>query len=138
MRMIVAVLAVWGAMAAAPARAQAAAEVSAVCMDARGHPHPAAQTFPERETPTEFSGEIFRCLAGTQLRYDVDHAVHDCAPGEALWLGGGALSCRPAQQYAREHDRELLRRFGAGSKWVRLVGAAAASRRNRLRYPYSY
>jgi hypothetical protein len=136
MRVLVAAMLVCGAMAAAPAHAQTAAEVSAVCMDVRGVPHPAAQTFAERETPADFSGELYRCLAGTRLRYDVDHAVHDCAAGPALWFGGGALSCRAAQEQTREHDRDLLRRFRAGSKRVVLAVEAAPERRETPRFRY--
>jgi hypothetical protein len=136
MRVIAAAVAMCGALAAAPAYAQDAVEVSAVCLDARGMPHPAAQTFGERETPADFEGELFRCLAGTRLRYDVDRAVLNCAAGEALWLGQGALSCRAAQQQTREYDRDLLRQFGAGSKLVRVVAEGAPERRSRPQYPY--
>lgn len=124
-RLILAAIMMCGVMTA-PAQAQDAVEVSATCMDARGAPHPAAQTFAEREPPAAFEGELFRCLAGTHLRYDVDRRVSDCAPGEALWLGGGALSCRAAAEHAREHDRGLLRQFGAGVKQVRLAAPAPA------------
>lgn len=136
MRLIVVAMLMCCAMAAAPAHAQTAAEVSAVCMDARGVPHPAAQTFAGRETPADYSGELYRCLAGTRLRYDVDHAVHECAAGEALWFGGGALWCGAAQEQTREHDRELLRQFGAGSKRVVLAGEAAPERRGPPRFRY--
>lgn len=128
-----------GCAAAPPAHAQEAVEVSAMCMDARGAPHPAAQTFNEREPPAEFEGELFRCLAGTFLRYDVAHAVRACAPGEALWLGDGALSCRAAVEQSREYDRELLRQFGPGVKLVRLAAASASApqpQRPRSRWRY--
>jgi hypothetical protein len=125
---------VWGGAAIAGAHAQEGAhagahaqepvEVSAICIDVRGAPHPAAQTFMERDAPADFEGELFRCLAGTRLRYDADHAVRDCAPGEALWFGAGALSCRTASEQPREHDRDLLRRFGPGVKLVRLAQEA--------------
>jgi hypothetical protein len=138
MRVIAAAMLMGGAMTATPAHAQDAVEVSAMCMDARGAPHPAAQTFSEREPPNEFEGELFRCLAGTYLRYDVDHAVRDCAPGEALWFGVGTLSCRAAAEHPREYDRELLRQFGPGVKLLRLAAAAAPAPRarpERPRYP---
>lgn len=137
MRLIIAALAALGAFAAAPAFAQeGAVEVRATCVDARGVPHPAAQTFGEREAPAQFEGELFRCLAGTHLRYDVDHAVHDCSAGEALWFGEGALSCRAAVEQTREYDRELLRQFRAGPKLVRLAAQAEPEQRGPPRYTY--
>jgi hypothetical protein len=140
MRMMIAAMLMTGVFALTPASAQdAGVEVRATCVDARGVPHPAAQTFGERETPVEFEGELFRCLPGTQLRYDVDHAVNDCAAGEALWFGAGALSCRAAAEHPREHDRELLRRFRAGVKVVRLAQEAPpaqAQPQTQTRYPY--
>jgi hypothetical protein len=136
MRVIAAAVAMGGALVAAPAHAQDAVEVSAVCLDARGMPHPAVQTFGERVTPADFEGELFRCLAGTRLRYDVDRAVRDCTAGEALWFGDGAVSCRAARESTREQDRDLLRRFGAGSKLVRLAATPAPERRGPPRNPY--
>jgi len=136
LRMMLAALLVGGPMMIAPADAQSAAvEVSAVCLDARGLPHPAAQTFGARETPAEFAGELFRCLAGTRLRYDVDHAVQECAAGEALWFDAGALSCRAAAAQTRDYDRDLLRQFGAGSKLVSLA-APPPEPRGPARYQY--
>jgi len=134
-RIVVAALLMLGVMAA-PAFAQDAVEVRATCVDARGAPHPAAQTFGEREAPADFEGELFRCLPGTALHYDVDHAVRECAAGEALWFGAGALSCRAAQVHPLEHDRDLLRQFQAGVKLVQLAQAEAPPAEQRARYPY--
>jgi hypothetical protein len=135
MRWVAAAVFVCGVMAAAPACAQEA-EVSAVCVDARGVPHPAAQTFGGVETPAAFEGELFRCLAGTRLRYEVDRAVQDCGVGEALWFGAGALSCRAAVAQTREYDRDLLRQYGAGAKRLQLAAAPTPERRGPSRYPY--
>jgi hypothetical protein len=136
-RVIIAAMLALGAFALAPARAQdRVAEVRATCVDAQGAPHPASQTFAEREAAADFEGELFRCLAGTRLRYDVDHAVHDCAAGEALWFGEGALSCRAAAEHPREHDRDLLRRFRAGAKLVWLAAVEAPPPPPANPYPY--
>lgn len=128
-----------GALALTPAFAhERVVEVQAACIDAQGAPHPASQTFGEREVPAEYDGELYRCLAGTHLRYDVDHTVRACAAGEALWLGHGALTCRAAVAHPREHDRELLRQYRSGVKLVRLAAEAALEpqRPTANRYPY--
>lgn len=138
MRVMLAAVAMCGAMSATPAHAQEAVEVRATCVDARGIPHPAAQTFAERETPAAFEGELFRCLAGTHLRYDADRIVRDCVAGEALWFGAGALSCRAAVAQPRAYDRDLLRQFRAGVKLVPLTSAATPQQRTgppRPTYP---
>jgi hypothetical protein len=109
-------------ISAAPAYAQdRGAVVQAVCMDARGLPHPAAQTFAARDVAADYQGELFRCLPGTAMRYVADSHSHDCAAGEALWFSAGALACRAAAEHPREHDRALLREFRAGVKLVPLA-----------------
>jgi hypothetical protein len=126
-------------ISAAPACAQdRSAVVQAVCMDARGLPHPAAQTFAARDVAADYEGELFRCLPGAAMRYVVDSYSHDCAAGEALWFGEGALSCRAATEHPREHDRDLLRQFRAGVKLVPLAPAAPPQQRTdqpRPTYP---
>lgn len=105
--------------------------IQAVCIDDRATPHPAAQTFPDREVGDDFEGELYRCVAGSRLQVTwVEYAgrvdfsggkMIACAKGEALWRGrggpeGGMLTCRP-QAPARDcNERSLLRRFGAGIK----------------------
>jgi hypothetical protein len=94
--------------------------VQAICLDAAGNPHPASQTFAGRGVAADFSGEIFRCMAGTRMRATMDGRSFDCAPGEALWYENGQIACR--QQIARRpcNERSLLRRFGPGEKLVRI------------------
>jgi hypothetical protein len=122
MRVLLFALVMAVCVGAGSARAQdAGAVVQAFCMDATNNPHPAAQTFAGRDVATDFSGEIFRCLAGTSMRYTVSGAARECAAGEALWFEGGALSCRAQVAREREDDRALLREFRAGDKVVHLA-----------------
>ncbi len=94
--------------------------VQAICLDATGNPHPASQTFAGRGVAADFSGEIFRCMAGTRMRATVDGRSVDCATGEALRYENSQIVCR--QQIARRpcNERSLLRRFGPGEKLVRI------------------
>jgi hypothetical protein len=113
------------AVLSAPAQAQARSiTVQAFCMDARGMPHPAAQTFGEDNVAVEYAGELFRCLPGTAMRYEADSYMHDCAAGEALWYEDRRLSCRVEAALDAEQERELLRQFGPGAKTVRIASGA--------------
>lgn len=105
------------------------ATVEAYCIDDRGIPHPASQTFAERAPPPEFEGEIFRCIAGTALRATVAAAEGErfedgrniaCAKGEALVYQGGQLACHPQEARRPCNERSLLRRHGPGVKVVQL------------------
>lgn len=92
--------------------------IQAICMDATNNPHPASQTFGGRDVREGYAGEIFRCIAGTRMRYTVDGRSIDCAAGEALWYENKTVTCRT--QIARRpcNERSLLRRFGPGDKMV--------------------
>lgn len=94
--------------------------IQAICIDDRGNPHPASQTFAGRDVGSTYSGEIYRCMAGTHMRVTMDGRSLDCAPGQALWYEGDKVECRT--QIARRpcNERSLLRRFGPGDKMVRL------------------
>ncbi|MGD9979329.1 MAG: hypothetical protein AB7H66_04045 [Hyphomonadaceae bacterium] len=94
--------------------------VQAICIDAQGNPHPASQTFGGRDVRQDYGGEIYRCMAGTRMRYTVDGRSYDCEPGQALWYENGRVECRT--QIARRpcNERSLLRRFGPGDKFVRI------------------
>jgi hypothetical protein len=117
-----------GPFCATPAHAQArSVNVQAICMDARGLPHPAAQTFSEAEVAADYSGELFRCLPGTAMRYEANAYRHDCAAGEALWYEERRLSCRTEAALETEQERELLRRFGPGVKTVQIASEATSA-----------
>ncbi len=94
--------------------------IRAICLDTSDNPHPASQTFGERDVRGGYRGEIYRCMAGTRMRYTVGDRSYDCAQGEALWYENGRVECRT--QIARRpcNERSLLRRFGAGDKLVRI------------------
>jgi hypothetical protein len=105
--------------------------IQAICIDDRGNPHPASQTFGEQEIDGAYDGEIFRCIAGTQMRVTIGRAqnsqisfengrVFDCARGEALVYRNGTVLCRTQEVRRQCNERSLLRRFGPGIKLVRI------------------
>lgn len=94
--------------------------IEAICLDANGNPHPASQTFGGRDVRERYRGEIFRCVAGTRMRYTMDGRSYDCQPGEALWYENGAVECRPQIARRQCNERSLLRRHGPGDKVVRI------------------
>ena len=109
------------------ASASTAVAIQAVCLDDKDVPHPASQLSPERDVAGGYSGELFRCIAGSRMQYVLgsfagqarfEHGQTTvCRKGEALWRDlGGRLQCRP-QTPARDcNERSLLRRYGAGIK----------------------
>jgi hypothetical protein len=120
------VLGILSGLCAAPAFAQErGATVQAICMDARGLPHPAAQTFADRDVAADYVGELFRCLPGTAMRYEAHALTRTCAAGEALWYEYRRLSCRAESALDTEQERDLLRRFGPGAKAVELTSSVA-------------
>lgn len=94
--------------------------IQAICIDTTNNPHPASQTFGGRDVRDGFSGELYRCMSGTRMRYTVDGRSYDCEAGQALWYENGRVECRT--QVARRpcNERSLLRRFGVGDKLVRI------------------
>ncbi|MEZ6023939.1 MAG: hypothetical protein R3C16_11120 [Hyphomonadaceae bacterium] len=94
--------------------------IQAICIDASGNPHPASQTFGSRDVGHGYRGEIYRCVAGTHMRYTIDGRSYDCEAGQALWYENARVECRA--QIARRpcNERSLLRRFGPGDKVVRI------------------
>jgi hypothetical protein len=94
--------------------------IQAICFDERGTPHPASQTFGDRDVGDAYAGEIYRCMAGTRMRVTMEGRSFDCAAGEALWYENGQAQCKT--QIARRpcNERSLLRRFGPGDKMVRI------------------
>jgi hypothetical protein len=117
--------------------------IRAFCLDDRETPHPASQVFAGQDVADGYSGELYRCIAGTRMQWSVAEwsekasfdggQTYTCEKGSALYYeqglaggpggpgasaGGaaGRVSCRP-QRPARDcNERSLLRRFGAGIK----------------------
>lgn len=110
--------------------------VRAICMDDKGAPHPASRNDDTVEVPAAYSGELFRCMAGTAMQVTLGHMVDgraefdhgetfSCEKGEALVHGlGGSLSCAPQTPERNCNERSLLRKFGPGIKVVAASGAA--------------
>jgi hypothetical protein len=94
--------------------------IQAICMDTSGNPHPASQTFGGQDVGEDYRGELYRCMAGTRMRYTVDGQSTDCAAGQALWYEGGRVECRTQVARRQCNERSLLRRFGPGEKLVRI------------------
>lgn len=97
--------------------------IQAICVDAQGNPHPASQTFGGRDVREGYRGEIFRCMAGTRMRYTLGGQSYDCEAGQALWYENGRVECRTQQARRPCNERSLLRRHGPGDKLVRIRDA---------------
>jgi hypothetical protein len=105
--------------------------VQAICMDDRGAPHPASRLTPDMDVREGWSGELFRCIAGTRLQATyADYTGHKsfdggesmaCAKGEALWFEGGMISCRKQTPQRNCFERSLLRRHGVGVKVFKMT-----------------
>ncbi len=116
-----------GKVCAEFAKAVQAMRIEANCMDDKGAPHPASQTNPDKQIADRFTGEVYRCIAGTRMQYTLSDAsggtgrTFSCEKGEALVMDGqGQLACH-AQMPARDcNERSLLRRYGPGAKLARL------------------
>lgn len=104
--------------------------IRAVCLDDQGRPNPAARLTPDETVDPSFSGELFRCVAGSAMqvtvgRFENGRAVFDqatafaCQKGEALVHGpGGNIACATQTAERNCNERSLLRRFGPGVKVV--------------------
>jgi hypothetical protein len=108
--------------------------VQAICLDATNNPHPASQTFGERDVAGEYRGEIYRCMSGTHMRYTIAGSSHDCATGEALWHENGNVECRTQTVRRPCNERSLLRRFGPGDKYIVARESAARAVRTETTY----
>jgi hypothetical protein len=106
--------------------------IRAVCMDDRGMPHPASRVDGDEQVAATFSGEMFRCMAGTRMEVTVGRMVNgqavfdggtalSCAKGQALSYSGGQLTCTAQIARAACNERSLLRRYGPGLKYVTLT-----------------
>jgi hypothetical protein len=109
--------------------AKVARAIQAVCIDDRGSAHDASQTFGETQVAEDFSGEIYRCMAGTRMRALVGKIVDgkanfdgartiQCAKNEALVYAGHTVVCQAQETKRPCNERSLLRRFGPGLKVV--------------------
>lgn len=108
--------------------------VQAVCIDDKGSPHPASRPDSSKRVSNGFSGEIFRCIAGTRMQVTIgrldgtnasfDHAeTFACRKGEALvHRPGGDLTCAPQIPQRNCNERSLLRRNSPGIKLVETRG----------------
>lgn len=104
--------------------------VQAVCLDDKGTPHPASRIDSSQRVAPGYSGELYRCMAGTSMMVTLG-SVEDgktsfahgqsfaCQKGEALvHQPGGDLVCKPQAPQRDCNERSLLRRHGPGVKVV--------------------
>ena len=109
--------------------------IQAICLDDTNNPHPASQTFGDKNVPNDYSGEIFRCMSGTRImRVTIEGHTFDCQAGQALWYENRAVTCKT--QIARRpcNERSLLRRFGPGDKMVLLRDVETRSARHETQF----
>lgn len=104
--------------------------VQALCVDDKNTPHPASRLDDSTTVDANFSGEIYRCIAGTHMQVTLGHMLNgqpsfasgdtfSCAKGESLWHApGGQLACRIQTPERNCNERSLLRKFGPGVKLV--------------------
>jgi hypothetical protein len=104
--------------------------VQAMCIDDKNTPHPASRLDDHGQADKRFSGELYRCMAGTHMQVTIGKMdkgepsfasgdAFSCAKGEALWHSpGGVLTCKPQRAERNCNERSLLRRFGPGVKLV--------------------
>lgn len=106
--------------------------LQAVCIDDKNTPHPASRVDGDVQVDNRYSGEVYRCVAGTHMQVTKGEMVNgvasfdtgetfSCAKGEALWhKPGGELECRTQIPERNCNERSLLRKFGPGVKLVRV------------------
>lgn len=104
--------------------------VQAVCLDDKGTPHPASRVDASQSVPAGYTGELFRCMAGTSMQVTLGSVENgsasfahgetfSCRKGEALvHKTGGNLVCAPQTPQRSCNERSLLRRHGPGIKIV--------------------
>ncbi len=104
--------------------------VQAVCLDDTGTPHPASRVDDSELIAGNYSGEVFRCMAGTSMQVTIGELVNgevsfanahgfSCAKGDALvHKAGGELTCAPQTPQRDCNERSLLRRYGPGLKLI--------------------
>lgn len=104
--------------------------VQAVCIDDKGTPHPASQVIASQRVSGTYGGEIFRCMAGTNMQVTLGKVENgkasfahgetfSCRKGEALvHKTGGNLACAPQIPQRSCNERSLLRKYGPGIKLI--------------------
>ncbi|MAI90802.1 MAG: hypothetical protein CBB65_10200 [Hyphomonadaceae bacterium TMED5] len=104
--------------------------VQATCFDDTGVPHPASRVDDAELVSTDFTGELYRCMAGTSMQVTIGEMVNGaasfqhassftCARGEALAMSPlEGLVCAPQIPQRDCNERSLLRRYGPGIKIV--------------------
>lgn len=121
--------------------------VRAVCLDDSGTPHPASQVTGAREIGASYTGEVYRCMAGTAMqvtigRLDGNQADFSqaesfaCRKGEALVRRAtGELTCATQTPQRDCNERSLLRQYGPGIKLIQTrsqVKACVPETRTRM------
>jgi hypothetical protein len=108
--------------------------VQALCVDDKNSPHPASRLDDSATVEADYSGEVYRCVAGTRMQVTLGHMVNgqpsfasgdtfSCAKGESLWHApGGQLACKTQTPERNCNERSLLRKFGPGVKLVSIGG----------------
>ncbi len=74
--------------------------IQASCIDDTGVPHPASQVFAERDVANVYSGELYRCIAGTHMQV----VMADCLDGADGFASGHAAS--ESASYSRSEESE--------------------------------
>lgn len=99
--------------------------VRAVCLDDSGTPHPASRIDEDPTVPQEYSGEIYRCMAGTAMEVTLSETENfehgetlSCVKGEALRYEDGEIFCAPQTDQRNCYERSLLRLHGPGIKRI--------------------
>lgn len=117
--------------------------IQASCIDDTGVPHPASQLRKERDIDNAYTGEVYRCIAGTHMQwvyadYDGSHVSFDggktvsCNKNEALWFEKGSLTCKVQLPARQCNERSLLRRFGVGVKVLTMTRTETVSKRREV------
>lgn len=123
-----------GAASAETRTVSGSSRIEAICMDDTGSPHPASQTFAGEAVPATYRGEVFRCVAGTAMRYTIAGQTADCTKGQALVYDGEKVVCLTQEARRPCNERSLLRRFGPGAKvaTLRTTQTVQTTRRETL------
>ncbi len=83
--------------------------IQASCLDDTGVPHPASQVFSDRDVANSYSGELYRCIAGTHMQI----VMADCLDGAGGFAADHAVS--ESSSYSRSEEREEHSSYGHGS-----------------------